>query len=38
MVFGIGIKDLVQFVSFEAITVFGLFVLLNLENLLQYFV
>ena len=38
MVFGIGINGLVQFVSFEAITVFGLFVLLNLENLLQYFV
>ena len=38
MVLDIGIKGLVQFIEFEAITVFGFFVLLNLEKLMQYFV
>lgn len=38
MVLEIGIKSLVQFIGFEPITVFGFFVLSNLEKLLQYFV
>ena len=36
MVLGVGIRGLVQFIGFEAISVFGFFVLLNLENVLQY--
>ena len=32
-VLGIGIRDLAQLIAFEAITVFGFLVLLNLENL-----
>ena len=38
MVLDIGIKGLVQFIEFEAITVFGFFVLLNFEKVMQYFV
>ena len=38
MVLGIGIRGLVQFIGFEAIAVFGFFILLNLEKLLQCFV
>ena len=38
MVLEIGIKDPAQFAGFEAITVFGFFVILNHEKLLQYFV
>ena len=38
MVLGIEIKVLVPFIGFEGIAVFGFFVLLNLEKLLQYFV
>ena len=38
MVLDIGIKGLVQFIEFEAITVFGFFGLLNFEKVMQYFV
>ena len=35
---GLGLGRLVQFIGFKAIALFGCFVLLNLEKLLQYFV
>lgn len=35
---GIGTRGLVQFIGFETFAVFGFFVLVNLDKLLQYFV
>ena len=37
MMLEVGIKNLVQFIGFAAITVFGFFVLVNVAKQLQYF-